>query len=105
MPRKADVDAAYARLVSRMIESGAFVAVATHDERLIEHAIRIAARDRFEVQMLYGVRSQLQLDLVRRGIKVLIATPFGPQWYPYLMRRLAERPANVLFFARALLRR
>ena len=63
------------------------------------------ARDRFEFQMLYGVRPQLQLDLVGRGYKVLVATPFGPQWYPYLMRRLAERPANLLFLARNVLAR
>ena len=62
-------------------------------------------RDRFEFQMLYGVRSRLQLELVERGYKVLVATPFGPQWYPYLMRRLAERPANMLFVARNLVRR
>jgi len=62
-------------------------------------------RDRFELQMLYGVRPGLQLDLARRGYKVLVATPFGPEWYPYLMRRLAERPANLGFFARNLLRR
>jgi proline dehydrogenase len=62
-------------------------------------------RDRFEFQMLYGVRSALQLSLVARGFKVLVATPFGPQWYPYLMRRLGERPANMLFIARNLVRR
>jgi proline dehydrogenase len=56
-----------------------------------------------ELQMLYGVRSQLQLDLVHRGHRVLVATPYGPDWYPYLMRRLAERPANLLFFARSAL--
>ena len=84
--------------------------IATHDERLIEQSIALAermgiGRDRFEFQMLYGVRSALQLALVARGFKVLVATPFGPQWYPYLMRRLAERPANVLFVARNLVRR
>jgi proline dehydrogenase len=106
MPRKADVDAAYARLVERMLASGAFVAVATHDERLIEHAIRAApSRDAFQVQMLYGVRPQLQLQLVRRGHDVLVATPFGPEWYPYLTRRLGERPANLLFLVRNLARR
>jgi proline dehydrogenase len=104
-PRKADVDAAYARLVEQAFAGGAYVAVATHDERLIEHAIRVGPPGRFELQMLYGVRPQLQLDLVRRGQKVLVATPFGPQWYPYLMRRLAERPANVLFFLRSLVQR
>jgi proline dehydrogenase len=108
-PRKADVDAAYARLLERMLAGGGHTAVATHDERLIDAAIRFAevhdiARDRFEFQMLYGVRPQLQLDLVRRGYKVLVATPYGPEWYPYLMRRLGERPANLLFFLRSTFR-
>jgi proline dehydrogenase len=62
-------------------------------------------RDRFEFQMLYGVRPGLQRELAARGFKVLVATPFGPRWYPYLMRRLAERPANVLFVARNMVRR
>jgi proline dehydrogenase len=104
-PAKADVDAAYARLVEQAVEGGAYVCVATHDESLVAHALRVAPPGRFEIQMLYGVRPQLQLELVRRGCKVLVATPFGPQWYPYLMRRLAERPANVLFFLRSLLQR
>ena len=103
-PRKADVDAAYDRLVARCLEAAAFTAVATHDERRIEKAIALGAGpDRMEIQMLYGVRSQLQLDLVHRGKRVLVATPYGPDWYPYLMRRLAERPANLLFFARSAL--
>jgi proline dehydrogenase len=109
-PRKADVDDAYARLLELMLAGDGYTAAATHDERLIEHAIRFAAehgvdRDRFEFQLLYGVRAQLQLELVRRGFKVLVATPYGPEWYPYLMRRLGERPANLLFFVRAALRR
>ena len=109
-PRKVDVDAAYVRLVERSLRGGGYTAVATHDERLIEHAIEFAdreaiGRERFEFQMLYGVRPQLQLDLVRRGYKVLVATPYGPEWFPYLMRRLAERPANLMFFARNLIRR
>jgi proline dehydrogenase len=105
-PRKADVDRSYARLVERAIAEGAFTAVATHDERLIEHAIGLGAGpDRFELQMLYGVRPQLQLELVRRGHRVLVATPYGPDWYPYLMRRLAERPANLLFFVKSAIRR
>ncbi len=108
--RKADVDANFVRLVERMLQAGRFTAVATHDERLIEHVIQFARRegipdDRFEFQMLYGIRPQLQVDLVRRGHRVLVATPFGPDWYYYLMRRLAERPANVLFFAQNLVRR
>ncbi|MFL5953435.1 MAG: proline dehydrogenase family protein [Gaiellaceae bacterium] len=108
-PRKSDVDAAYERLLERMLADGGHTAVATHDERLIDHAIAIAEqhaieRDRFEFQMLYGVRPQLQLELVRRGHKVLVATPYGPEWYPYLMRRLAERPANLLFLLKNTLR-
>ncbi|MDX6451094.1 MAG: proline dehydrogenase [Gaiellaceae bacterium] len=108
-PRKADVDAAYATLVERMLRGGGHTAVATHDERLIEQTIRFAeahgiGKERFEFQLLYGVRPQLQLDLARRGFKVLIATPYGPEWYPYLMRRLGERPANLLFFLKNTLR-
>ena len=108
-PRKADVDAVYGRLVERMLKAGGHTAVATHDERLIERTIRFAEaegipKERFEFQMLYGVRPQLQLDLVRRGYKVLVATPYGPEWYPYLMRRLGERPANLLFLLKNTLR-
>jgi proline dehydrogenase len=105
-PHKGDVDQAYRDLLERALAGGAYVAVATHDESIIEHTIGLGyATDRFEFQMLYGVRPQLQLDLVARGFKVLVATPFGPQWYPYLMRRLAERPANVLFFAKNVVQR
>ena len=104
-PRKTDVDAVYARLAERMLAGTGHVAIATHDETLIDHTIRYTEqhdipRERFEFQMLYGVRTQLQLDLVRRGYKVLVATPYGPEWYPYLMRRLGERPANLLFFVK-----
>jgi proline dehydrogenase len=106
-PRKQDVDAAYVRLLERALLGGAYLAVATHDERLIAHTIRFTeqhgiGRDRYEFQMLYGVRPQLQLDLAGRGYNVLVATPYGPEWYPYLMRRLAERPANLLFVVRNL---
>jgi proline dehydrogenase len=109
-PAKRDVDAAYARLVETGLAGGAYVAVATHDVRLLEDAVRVAERhgvgsDGFEVQMLYGVRPSLQLEYVRRGFKVLVATPYGPEWYPYLMRRLAARPANLGFFAKNLVRR
>ena len=104
-PRKADVDAAYVRLVEAAFAGEGYTAVATHDERLIEHAVSLGRdRDRFELQLLYGVRPQLQLDLARRGNTVRIATPYGPEWYPYLMRRLGERPANLLFLVRNLLR-
>ena len=109
-PEKSDVDAAYARLIERSLIAGGFTAIATHDETLIGHAISFAGDNdipssRFQFQMLYGVRSRLQLDLVRQGFDVLVATPYGPDWYRYLMRRLAERPANVLFIARNLVRR
>ena len=108
-PEKRDVDAAYVRLLEASLAGGGFTAVATHDEALIEHAIAFARengipRERFQFQMLYGVRSRLQLELVGRGHDVLVATPFGPEWYRYLMRRLAERPANLLFFLRSLVR-
>jgi proline dehydrogenase len=106
-PRKEDVDAVYVELVERALRGGAYVAVATHDERIIAHVLRFArregiGRDRFELQLLYGVRPALQRRLLALGFKVLVATPFGPDWYPYLMRRLAERPANLLFFLRSL---
>jgi proline dehydrogenase len=109
-PKKADVDAAYVRLLETMLRAGGYTAIATHDETIVEHAIRFAdehalPNDTFEFQMLYGVRPQLQLDLAARGYKVLVATPYGPEWYPYLMRRLGERPANALFLLRNLTRR
>ena len=109
-PDKKDVDAAYARLIERSLSAGGFTGVATHDEKLIAHTIAFAEdndipRTRFQFQMLYGVRGKLQLDLVQQGYDVLVATPYGPDWYRYLMRRLAERPANVLFIAKNLIRR
>jgi proline dehydrogenase len=108
-PRKRDVDAAYVRLLEASLRGNGFTAVATHDETLIEHAISFAReegvpKERFQFQMLYGVRPRLQLELVRRGFEVLVATPYGPEWYRYLMRRLAERPANLLFLLRNLAR-
>jgi proline dehydrogenase len=108
-PQKADVDAAYVRLLEASLSGSGFTAIATHDEALIEHAIdftreREIPNERFQFQMLFGVRPKLQLDLVRRGYAVLVATPYGPDWYRYLMRRLAERPANALFLLRNLIR-
>ena len=108
-PEKQDVDAAYVRLLELALRRAGFVGIATHDERMIEHAIAFVARERipgerFQFQMLYGVRPQLQLSLVRRGYPVLVATPYGPDWYRYLMRRLAERPANIGFLLRNLIR-
>jgi proline dehydrogenase len=107
---KSDVDAAYVRLIERSLRGPGYTAIATHDERIIEHAIGFTekegiSRDRFEFQMLYGVRPKLQLDLAGRGFKVLVATPYGPEWFPYLMRRLAERPANLGFFLKSAVRR
>lgn len=109
-PRKDDVDAAYLRLVERSLGAGGYTAIATHDERMIDHALRVAeregvGRDRFEVQMLYGIRPQLQLDVAARGYKVLVATSYGPEWFPFFSRRLAERPANLLFILRNLVKR
>jgi len=108
-PDKFDVDAAYGRLMERLLADGAFPAIATHDERLINRALRFVrhggiAADRFEFQMLYGVRRDLQERLVRAGFGVRVYVPFGTQWYPYFMRRLAERPANVAFVLRSILR-
>ncbi len=109
-PDKADVDRAYVELVERGLRGGAYIAVATHDEAIIRRvqaftAREGVARDRFEFQMLYGVRPALQRSIAAEGYKVLVATPFGPDWYPYFMRRLAERPANVGFFLKNLVRR
>jgi proline dehydrogenase len=108
-PRKDDVDRAFADLLERMLGSCEHVAVATHDERMIARALELVARrglsrERYQLQMLYGVRPQLQLDLARRGHPVLVATPFGPEWYPYFMRRLAERPANLGFVVRSMVK-
>ncbi|MBX6341636.1 MAG: proline dehydrogenase family protein [Thermomicrobiaceae bacterium] len=109
-PKKADVDRAYLRLAERALTAGGYTAIATHDERLIERVIAFTerqgiGREAFEFQMLYGIRPQLQRELVGRGYRVLVATPFGQEWYYYLMRRLAERPANVLFLLGNLVRR
>ncbi len=109
-PKKPAVDENYIRLAERLLAGGGFTAIATHDERIIDHVVTLQKRasipnDRFEFQMLYGIRPQLQRDLVAQGYQVLVATPYGTDWYRYLMRRLAERPANVLFLARNVLRR
>jgi proline dehydrogenase len=106
---KATVDANYAKLMERLLLSGSYHALATHDPRLIARAIAIAerqgiGRDRFEFQMLYGVRRDLQRMLVARGYAVRVYVPYGHEWYPYFMRRLAERPANVGFMLRAIVK-
>jgi proline dehydrogenase len=107
-PNKRDVDVAFLRVVKYALSYGGYTAVATHDDRIIDYVIEYTTRngisqDKFEFQMLYGIRTELQRDLLQRGYKVLVATPFGPDWYPYLMRRMAERPANLLFVARQML--
>jgi proline dehydrogenase len=104
-PRKSDVDRNFIRLAGMLLESPLYHAIATHDENMIAAARQFAARhriepDRFEFQMLYGVRRDLQRSLVQEGYKVRLYVPFGAEWYPYLMRRLAERPANMIFLAR-----
>lgn len=101
-PDKADVDAAYVRAMQQLMSEGSYPGLATHDERIIAEAKRYAATegistDRYEFQMLYGVRRDLQEQLVRDGYRLRVYVPFGTQWYPYLMRRLAERPANLWF--------
>ena len=105
---KADVDAAFLRLMARLLESGTRPAIATHDPAMIE-ATRARAvalgltADRFEFQMLYGIRRDLQTALTDAGLAVRIYLPFGTEWFPYFMRRLGERPANVGFVVRSLL--
>lgn len=104
-PKKADVDANYVRLMQLLLSSGFYHAIATHDPRMIAATIRYAAakqisKDDFEFQMLYGVRTDLQRQLVKDGYRVRIYIPFGNDWFPYFMRRLAERPANVGFMLR-----
>jgi len=99
---KRDVDANYVKCMRALLERGNYPGIATHDPRIIAEAKRFAkekalAADRFEFQMLYGVRRDLQEALVRQGWRMRVYVPFGTQWYPYLMRRLAERPANVAF--------
>ena len=105
---KADVDAAYARLITVLLTGGNNPAIATHDPVLIEQTKRTArehqiAADRFEFQMLYGIRRDLQIGLVQQGYRVRVYIPFGRQWFPYFMRRLGERPANIGFVLRGIL--
>jgi proline dehydrogenase len=107
---KSEVDANYIKLMKMLVKSGVYHGLATHDERLIREAQAFATqeqipRDAFEFQMLYGIRRDLQKSLVREGWRMRVYVPFGTEWYPYLMRRLAERPANVVFVAKNLLRR
>ncbi|HVO57778.1 MAG TPA: proline dehydrogenase family protein [Dongiaceae bacterium] len=104
-PKKQDVDANYVKLMSMLLPSGVYHGIATHDPKMIAATIRFAAerqisKDQFEFQMLYGVRTDLQQRLVRDGFRLRIYIPYGRDWFPYFMRRLAERPANLGFFVR-----
>ncbi len=104
-PEKTEVDRNFVSLMKLLLASGIFHGIATHDEAMIEATCRFAreqdiGRETFEFQMLYGIRRDLQKKLVKEGYRVRVYVPFGTEWYPYFMRRLAERPANVLFLAK-----
>jgi proline dehydrogenase len=108
-PAKADVDANYIKLMKTLLKSGVYHGIATHDERMIRATIEFAQQEKipasaFEFQMLYGVRRNLQQSLVKQGWRCRVYVPFGTEWYPYLMRRLAERPANAVFIIKNLFR-
>ena len=108
--KKSEVDANYVKLMKILMESGIYHGLATHDQKIINQAKAYAtkkriSRDAFEFQMLYGIRRDLQQALVTEGWRMRVYIPFGAEWYPYLMRRLAERPANALFIARNLFRK
>jgi proline dehydrogenase len=108
-PRKDDVDANYVKLMKLLLDQGTYPAIASHDEKIVGEALRHireqnVGADRFEFQMLYGIRRDLQRKLVSEGYRLRLYVPYGDAWYPYFMRRLAERPANVIFLARNLLR-
>ena len=105
--KRAEVDANYVSCAEWLLRRGTYPRFATHDDRIIDHLRNVAMRDgvdrdAFEFQMLYGVRPSLQEALVRDGYRLRVYVPFGDQWYPYFMRRLAERPANLVFFLRSL---
>jgi len=107
--KKSEVDANYVKLTKMLLKSGIYHGIATHDPRMIEAAIAFARQEKispesFEFQMLYGIRRDLQQKLVREGWRMRVYIPFGTEWYPYLMRRLAERPANLLFLIKNIFR-
>jgi len=108
-PRKADVDSNYVKLAKLLLDGGVYPAIASHDEKIVRETLqhlkeRKIGPDRFEFQMLYGIRRDLQRQIVQQGYRLRLYVPYGDAWYPYFMRRLAERPANVLFLAKNLLR-
>jgi proline dehydrogenase len=107
--RKSDVDRSFQTLAKRLLANGVYHAIATHDEGLISATQRFAraegiSADRFEFQLLYGIRRQLQRELIKQGWRVRLYVPYGREWYAYFMRRLAERPANLFFLMRNLFR-
>jgi len=107
--KKSEVDANYVKLTRMLLKSGIYHGIATHDPRMIEAATSFARQEKippesFEFQMLYGIRRDLQQKLVREGWRMRVYIPFGTEWYPYLMRRLAERPANLLFLLKNIFR-
>lgn len=107
--QKSEVDAAFVRLTELLLKEGVYPAIATHDEAMIAETKRLAAqlgrtKDQFEFQMLYGIRRDLQTALVAEGYRMRIYTPFGTEWFPYFMRRLGERPANVGFVLKGIVR-
>jgi proline dehydrogenase len=109
-PKKADVDANYVNLMTTLFDRGTYPAIASHDQKIIQQAFRHIREkqidaSRFEFQMLYGIRRDLQRQIVEHGFRLRLYVPYGDAWYPYFMRRLAERPANVIFLARNLLRK
>ncbi|MBM3765953.1 MAG: proline dehydrogenase [Acidobacteria bacterium] len=102
-PRKADVDENYKKMASRLLEHGTYPAFATHDPAMIDHVLsHKPAADHFEFQMLYGIRRDMQERVLAGGWRLRLYVPYGPAWYPYFMRRLAERPANVWFVAKSI---
>ncbi len=106
---RAEVSASYMQLAEQLLAQGKYPAIATHDEEMIDHTIKFVTAksipaDRFEFQMLYGVRRDLQDRLKKSGYNMRVYVPFGTQWYPYLMRRLAERPSNVVFMAASIVK-
>jgi proline dehydrogenase len=108
-PKKSDVDANYSKLAKLLLDHGTYPAIASHDENIVREALRYSteqkiAPDRFEFQMLYGIRRDLQREIAQKGYRLRLYVPYGDAWYPYFMRRLAERPANVFFLAKNLLR-
>jgi proline dehydrogenase len=108
-PQKSDVDRNYVKLMTLLLDEGTYPAIASHDENIVREALRHVREqklspDRFEFQMLYGIRRDLQRQLVTQGFRLRLYVPYGDAWYPYFMRRLAERPANVLFLAKNVIR-